>query len=138
VTRKRQGADTRGKGHAIEGMAYGFRLIVLIDAQTKIPLSATVVPIQEHETLSLRALVTQARTNLAGHARRHQGVLDQGCWDGVDLWRLEPRGILLVGPAKEHMVVIVDARAQAAAGEGITMGRRVHTMRHGQGQTAWQ
>jgi hypothetical protein len=35
------------------------------------------------------------------------------------------------------MAVTVDAQAQAAAGEGITIGRRVHTVRHGQGKTAW-
>ena len=35
------------------------------------------------------------------------------------------------------MAVTVDAQAQAAAGEGITVGRRVHTVRHGQGKTAW-
>jgi len=34
------------------------------------------------------------------------------------------------------MAVTVDAQAQAAAGEGITIGRRAHTVRHGQGQTA--
>jgi hypothetical protein len=35
------------------------------------------------------------------------------------------------------MAVTVDARAQAAAGTDITVGRRVHTGRHGQGRTAW-
>jgi hypothetical protein len=35
------------------------------------------------------------------------------------------------------MVVTVDARAQAAAGEGVTVGHRVHMVRHGQGKTAW-
>ena len=40
-------------------------------------------------------------------------------------------------PAKDNMAVTVDARAQAAAGEGITIGRRVHTIRHGQGKSAW-
>jgi hypothetical protein len=34
------------------------------------------------------------------------------------------------------MAVPADARAQAAAGEEITVGRRAHTVRHGQGQTA--
>jgi hypothetical protein len=43
--------------------------IVVIDARTKMPRAAQVVPIQAHATLSLRALVTPARTNLAGHAR---------------------------------------------------------------------
>jgi hypothetical protein len=35
------------------------------------------------------------------------------------------------------MAVTADARAQAAAGEDLTVGRRVHTVRHGQGCTAW-
>jgi hypothetical protein len=57
--------------------------------------------------------------------------------DGVDLWWLNQRGITFVVPAKDNMAVTVDARAQAAAGEGIAMGRRAHTVRHGQGKTAW-
>jgi hypothetical protein len=137
VTRKRKITDKRGKVHEIEVTVYGWKLIVLIEAYTKIPLAATVVPIQEHETLSLRALVTQARPNLAGHARLHKVVFDKGFLDGVDLWWLAQRGITFVVPAKDNMAVTADARAQATAGEGITIGRRAHTMRHGQGKTAW-
>jgi DDE family transposase len=137
VTRQRKITDKRGKVHEIEVTVSGWKLIVLIEARTKIPLAATVVPIQEHETLSLRALITQARTNLAGHVRLHKVVFDKGFLDGVDLWWLDRHGIRFVVPAKENMAVTVDAQAQAAAGEGITVGRRVHTVRHGQGKTAW-
>ncbi len=137
VTRKPKMTDKRGKMHEIEVTVDGWKLIVLIDAHTKIPLAATVVPSQEHEALSLRALVTQARTNLAGHARLHKVVFDRGFWDGVDLWGLAQQGIVLVVPAKEDMAVTVDAQAQAAAGEGVTVGRRAHTVRQGQGRTAW-
>ena len=112
--------------------------MVLIEADTTIPLAATVVPIQEHETLSWRALVTQARTNLAGHARLHKGGFDRGVLAGVEWWWLAPHGLTFVVPAQDHMAVTVDAQAQAAAGEGITVGRRAHTVRHGQGQTAWR
>jgi hypothetical protein len=42
-----------------------------------------------------------------------------------------------VVPAKDNMAVTAEARAQAAAGQGITVGRRVHTIRHGHGRTAW-
>ena len=136
ATRKRKVTDKHGKVHEIEVTVYGWKLIVLIDAHTKIPLAATVVPIQEHETLSLRALVTQARTNLAGAARLSKVVFDRGFLDGTDLWWLEQRGITFVVPAKANMAVTVDAQAQAAAGEGITVGRRAHTVRHGQGNTA--
>jgi hypothetical protein len=137
VTRKRKITDKRGKVHDIEVTVYGWKLIVLIEARTKIPLAATVVPIQEHETLSLRALVTQARTNLASHSRLYKVVMDKGFLDGVDLWWLQQYGILFVVPAKDNMAVTVDAQAQAAAGEGISLGRRVHTVRHGQGKSAW-
>ena len=95
------------------------------------------VPIHEHEVLSMRALVTQARTNLAGFTRLHKVVFDRGFLDGADLWWLDQHGITFVVPAKDNMAVTVDARAQAAAGEGVTVGRRVHTVRHGQGKTAW-
>jgi hypothetical protein len=122
----------------IEVTVYGWKLIVLIDARTKLPLAAKVVPIQEHETLSLRALVTQARINLAGYARLHQVVFDKGFLDGTDLWWLDQQGIRFVVPAKVNMAVTADARAQAAAGEEITVGRRAHTVRHGQGKAAWR
>jgi hypothetical protein len=89
-------------GHAsILSVNQGWKLIVLIDAWTKIPLAATVVPIQEHETLSLRALITQARTNLAGHAHLPKVVFDKGFLDGVELWWLDHHGITFVVPAKE-------------------------------------
>jgi hypothetical protein len=55
----------------------------------------------------------------------------------VDVWWLHRQGLLFVVPAKENMAVTVDARAQAAAGAGFTVGRRVHTVRHGRGKTAW-
>jgi hypothetical protein len=42
----------------------------------------------------------------------------------------------VVVPANTHMAVTADAHAQAAAGEDLTVGRRVHTGRHGQGNTA--
>jgi hypothetical protein len=43
-----------------------------------------------------------------------------------------------VVPANAARAVTADARAQAAAGEDLTVGRRVHTVRHGQGQRAWR
>jgi hypothetical protein len=138
VTRKRKLTDKRGNVHEIEVTVYGWKLIVLIEARTKIPLAAKVVPIHVHEALCLRALVTQAQTNLAGHARLHKVVFDRGFLDGVDLWWLQQQGILFVVPAKENMAVTSDAQAQAAAGEGITVGHRVHTVRHGYGKTAWR
>ena len=136
VTRKRKLTDKHGKEHEIEVTVYGWKLLVLIDAHTKIPLAAKVVKIHEHEVLWTRALVTQARANLTGSARLHKVVFDKGFWDGTDLWWLDQQGLRFVVPAKANLAATADARAQAAAGEGITVGRRVHTVRHGQGQAA--
>lgn len=137
VTRKVRIEDKQGRMHAIEVTVYGWKVLLLIDAVTKIPLAVKVRQIQEHEALWTRALVTQARANLAGYACLHKVVLDQGLLAGTDLWWLEQQGLLLVVPAKDHMAVTADAHALAAAGEGVTVGRRVHTVRHGQGKTAW-
>ena len=136
VTRKVRIEDKCGRMHAIEVTVYGWKVLLLIDAATKIPLAVKVGTIEEHETHWTRALVTQARANLAGAARLHKVVFDKGFLDGTDLWWLDQQGLLFVVPAKANMAVTADARAQAAAGEGITVGRRVHTVRHGQGKVA--
>src|SRR5262249_57936050 len=64
-------------------------------------------------------------------------VFDKGFLDGTTLWWLDQQGIHFVVPAKTNMAVTADARAQAAAGEDLAVGRRVHTVRHGQGKAAW-
>jgi hypothetical protein len=136
VTRKVRIEDKCGRMHTIEVTVYGWKVLLLIDAATKIPLAVKVGQIEEHETHWTRALVTQARANLAGSARRHKVVFDKGFLDGTDLWWLDQQGLLFVVPAKANMAVTADARAQAAAGDGITVGRRVHTVRYGQGKAA--
>jgi len=50
---------------------------------------------------------------------------------------LNQHGVTFVVPAKAKMAVVAEARAQAVASEELAVGRRVHTMRHGQGRTAW-
>jgi hypothetical protein len=80
VTRTVRLEDTRGQVHEIEVTVYGWKVFLLIDAATKIPLAVKVGPIQEHEALWARALVTQARMNLAGYARLHKVVFDRGFW----------------------------------------------------------
>jgi hypothetical protein len=137
VTRQVRIAEKRGNVPAIEVMVYGWNVLLLIEAVTKIPLAVKVGPMQEHEALWARALVTHARMHLAGDARLHQVVFEKGCLDGTTLWWLDQQGIRLVVPAKKDLAVTADARAHAAAGADLTVGRRVHTVRHGQGNKAW-
>lgn len=136
VTRKRKITDKRGKVHQIEVTVYGWKLIVMIEAITKIPLAAKVVQIQDHEALFTRALVTQAQKNLADHARLRRVLFDRGFLDGADLWWLDQQALGFVVPAKENMAVTADAQALAAAGTGV-VARRVHTAAHGQGKHRW-
>ena len=137
VTRKRRIEGKRGRVHEIEVTVYGWKVLLVIDAVTKIPLAVKVVNIHEHEALWTRAWVTQARAHLAGAAHLQKVVFDKGFWAGTDLWWRDQHGITFVVPAKANLAVTADARAQAGAGEGLTVGRRVHTVRHGQGKTAW-
>jgi hypothetical protein len=58
-----QERDHPALGGTIKVTLYGWNLIVLIDTRTKIPLAVKVVKINEHDTLWLRALVTQAGPN---------------------------------------------------------------------------
>jgi hypothetical protein len=136
VTRTVRIEDTRGKVPAIAVTVYGWNVRLLSAALTKIPLAVKVGKIQAPATHGTRALVTQARANRAGHARRHKVVFERGCLDGTALWWLDQPGLGLVVPAKANMAVTADARAQAAAGAGMTPGRRVHTVRQGQGRAA--
>jgi len=136
ATRQVHIQDKRGQVHAIEVTVYGWKVLILIDAATKIPLAVKVGKIEAHETHGTRALVTQARAKRAGHARLHKVVFDRGFWDGTARWWLDQQGLSFVVPAKTQMAVTADARAQAAAGAGITPGRRRHTVRHGQGKAA--
>jgi len=136
VTRRVRLEDKQGQVHAIEVTVHGWKVLVLIEAATKIPLAVKVGKIHEHEALWTRALVTQARMNLAGAARLHKVIFDKGFLDGSTLWWLSQQGVTFVVPAKAKMAVVVDARAQTVVGEDIAVGRRVHTVRHGQGRTA--
>src|SRR5918995_604320 len=136
VARKVRLEDKWGKVHEIEVTVYGWKVLLLIDAVSKIPLAVKVGQIQEHEALWARALVTQARMNLASDASLAKVVFDKGFLDGTTLWWLDQQGIRFVVPAKTNMAVTTDARAQAAAGGDHTVGRRAHTVRHGQGKTA--
>jgi Transposase DDE domain len=111
-------------------------VLLLIDAVTTMPLAVKVAKIHEHEALWTRALVTQARMNLADSARLHRVVFDTGFLDGTTLWWLAQHAVTFVVPAKANMAVTADARAQTAAGEEVAVGRRAHTVRHGQGKTA--
>src|SRR6266849_2274907 len=112
---------------------YGWKVLVLIEVQTRLPLAMQLVPIQEYEGKWLVPLLEQAQQNLGTHAHIETIVVDRGYLDGEDLWRVHQKGVLFVICGKASMAVTQDAQG-LAKGERASVRERV--VRHGHGKTA--
>ena len=112
---------------------YGWKVLVLIDVPTRLPLAMKVVKIQEYEGRWLVPLLAQAQANLGMRGHISTIVIDRGYLDGEDLWQVHRQGIIFVVVGKAHMAVTQDAQA-LAKGERAQVRERV--LRHGHGKTA--
>jgi hypothetical protein len=112
---------------------YGWKVLVLIDVHTRLPLTVKVVKIQEYEGRWLVPLLEQAQQNLGTRARITTIVIDRGYLDGADLWQVHQRGVMFVTVSKSTMTVTQDAQA-LAKGERAKVRERV--VEHGHGKTA--
>jgi hypothetical protein len=75
------------KERAIEEYyVYGWKVLMLIDVHTRLPLAMKVVQIQEHEGRWLVPLLEQAQRNLGTRGHISTIVIDRGYLDGEDLW----------------------------------------------------
>jgi hypothetical protein len=126
----------RKTGQIVEvaNLLFGWKVLVLIEVQTRLPLALKVGKIQEYEGQWLVPLVKQAQANLGTHAHIRKVVIDRGYLDGEDLWHLDQQGIIFVIVAKAGMAVRDDAHALARDGEVV---ERVRVIRHGHGKKAW-
>ncbi len=75
---------------------YGWKVLVLIEVPTRLPLAMKLVPIQDYEGKWLVPLLEQAQQNLGTHAHIETIVVDRGYLDGEDLWRVHQKGVLFV------------------------------------------
>jgi hypothetical protein len=116
-----------------EYYVYGWKVLVLMDVQTRLPLAMKLVPIQEYEGRWLVPLLEQAQRNLGTHAHIGTIVIDRGYLDGEDLWHVHQLGVLFVIVGKANMAVVQDAHG-LAQGERARVRERV--VRHGHGKTA--
>src|SRR5216684_5300988 len=122
------------KEHAIEEYyVYGWKVLVLIDVQTRLPLAMKVVQIQEYEGRWLVPLLEQAQRNLGTRGHISTIVIDRGYLDGEDLWQVHLKGVIFVVVSKANMTVTLDAQALAKR-ERVQARERV--VRHGHGKTA--
>src|SRR5438270_10954413 len=79
-----------------EYYVYGWKVLVLIDVHTRLPLAMKVVKIQEYEGSWLVPLLEQAQRNLGTRGRIRTIVIDRGYLDGEDLWQVHQQGIIFV------------------------------------------
>lgn len=111
----------------------GWKVLVLIEVQTRLPLAMKVVKIQDYEGSWLLPLLEQAQRNLGAQAHIGTIVIDRGYLDGEDLWRVHQRDITFVIVGKATMAVTQDAQG-LAKDERASVRERV--VRHGHGKTA--
>lgn len=111
----------------------GWKVLVLIDVQTRLPLAMKVVTIEAYEGRWLVPLLRQAQENLGQRGHISTIVIDRGYLDGEDLWQVHCQGIIFVVVGKANMVVTQDAQALAKR-ERAQVRERV--VRHGHGKTA--
>src|SRR5712692_10167808 len=96
-----------------EYYVYGWKVLVLIDVPTRLPLAMKVVQIQEYEGRWLVPLLVQAQRNLGTRGHISTIVIDRGYLDGEDLWQVDQLGVLFVIVGKTNMSVTQDAQALA-------------------------
>src|SRR5437588_2519927 len=127
----------KGQPEAVteEYYVYGWKVLVLIEVQTRLPLAMKVVKIQEYEGSWLIPLLEQAQRNLGEHAHIETIVIDRGYLDGADLGRVHQKGIIFVIVGKANMTVVQDAQG-LAKGERARVRERV--VGHGHGKQATQ
>jgi len=118
-----------------EYYVYGWKVLVLIEVQTRLPLAMKVVKIQDYEGSWLIPLLSQAQRNLGEQAHIDTIVIDRGYLDGDDLWRVHQKGLRFVIVGKANMTVVQDAQG-IAHGERAVVRERV--VSHGHGKKATQ
>jgi hypothetical protein len=116
-----------------EYYVYGWKVLVLIEVQTRLPLAMKLVPIQDYEGKWLVPLLEQAQRNLGTHACIGTIVVDRGYLDGEDLWRVHQKGIIFVICGKSSMAVTQDAQGLAKAERAVV---RESVVRRGHGKSA--
>lgn len=109
---------------------YGWKVLVLIEVQTRLPLAMKLVPIQDYEGKWLVPLLEQAQHNLGEQGRIGTIVVDRGYLDGEDLWRVHQKGVIFIICGKTTMVVTQDAQG-IAKGERASVRERVVRRGHG-------
>jgi Transposase DDE domain len=117
-----------------EYYVYGWKVLVLIEVRTRLPLAMKLVKIQDYEGSWLIPLLEQAQANLGSVAQIETVVIDRGYLDGADLWQVHQKGLLFVIVGKSNMAVVQDAQG-LAKGERVVVRERMVSHGHGKETT---
>ncbi len=136
VKREEKFQDKQGKWRVREVVVFGWKVLVVLEASTRIPIAVKVVQIQESECNYTLEMLELAQANLGGYSRIVKVVFDRGYLDGETLYEIDRRGIVFVIPAKGDMQVASAARGLAYSGGGKA-ATRVEKVRRGHGKNGW-
>jgi hypothetical protein len=141
--------DVRANKHArkIEVTVYGWKVWLVWEPKSQIPLALMIDGINVPDNEHARAVLAQARANVAGHADIRSVALDRGFMDGDLLSQIESDGTsVLYIPAKSNMTVTAEARSRARQAESLatqgqtlancTYEQRIEKIQRGAGQNA--
>lgn len=147
VTREKR-PDVRANRHArkVEVTVFGWKVWVVWEPVSKIPLAIVVDGINEAENKHAYAVIEQARKNVEGHATIRSVALDRGFLDGKLLSAIEKDGVAIYIPARSNMNVTRDAREIARRArdahlhgrtlDGCVYRERTETVKRGAGKNA--
>ena len=144
VTRKKKIKDKNGNIQVIEVTAFGWKVGVIFEAVTRVPVAFKVAKINESDNHFMKGLVLQAIRNLEPYCKIRTLVVDKGFIDGSLLWWLKHvKGIDFVIPARSDMRVHRDALALVEKYGGdphcpeIVVRESRRTERRGKGRNAY-
>jgi hypothetical protein len=96
---------------------FGFKIWVVWDSLSKLPLAMRFTTIEVGDIVMARAVVQQAVDNLGSHAKIVSLAFDKGFLDGPFLWWLHhDRGIRFYVPAKKNLAIYKDALSCSESG----------------------
>jgi hypothetical protein len=112
VTRRKVKVHSKNRRpRQVECSIRGFKVWILIDTDTGIPLSAAMATIEVGDIIMARQVVEQALANIEGHAVLTGLAVDRGFLDGDFLyWLKTEKRIDWTCPSKEKMAVTAEAR----------------------------
>ena len=105
---KEKAPELRRRGGRIKKIrvtVFGFKIWVVWDANSGLPIAMRFATIETHDVLLAKEIIEQAIANLGEHAVIVSIAMDRGFMCGKLLWWLNSRGIIFYIPAKSSQHV---------------------------------